>query len=306
MTAINGFLVIDKPQGVTSNDVLKTLKRTFGKIKCGHAGTLDPLATGVLPIALGEATKVLPYIQKQTKGYRFEVTWGEQRTTDDLEGEILFESPERPLLEDIEAILPRFRGRIEQSPPRFSAVKIEGRRAYDLARKNKEFKIKPRTVEIQSLQLISIPDKSRAVFELICSPGTYVRSLARDMGQTLGCYGYASLIDRTFSGPFSKSQALSLEMLAISPQNVIQRDHMISIDSVLDDIPAIVLPSLSEKRLRNGGVVRVPFHRLRESGAREGRPVLCLSEHKTPLGIALVKESMLHPERLFNIFEEKG
>lgn len=301
MTDINGFLIIDKPRGMTSNDVLKILKRTFGKVKCGHAGTLDPLATGVLPIAFGEATKALPYIRDQTKGYRFEVTWGEQRTTDDEEGEVLHTSPKRPSETDIEALLPRFRGLIQQIPPRFSAVKIEGKRAYDMARQNKDFEIKARQVEVKSLQLISMLDKGRALFDLICSSGTYVRSLARDMGEAFGCYGYASMIDRTFSGPFAKSQGVSLEMLAISPQNVIQRDHMVSINSVLDDIPAIVLPHLTEKRLKNGGVVRVPFHQLRESGAREGDSVLCLSERSIPLGIAVVKESALQPERLFNL-----
>src|SRR5690606_13807196 len=194
---VSGWLVFDKPVGMGSTEAVAKIKRLFGAEKAGHAGTLDPLASGMLPIALGEATKTVPYVMDGDKVYRFTVAWGEERTTDDREGEASARSDARPERQAILDLLPDFTGVIMQVPPRFSAIKIAGERAYDLAREGEEVEIPPREVEIGRLELISCPDADHAVFEIECGKGTYVRSLARDFGRRLGCYGHVSELRRT-------------------------------------------------------------------------------------------------------------
>jgi tRNA pseudouridine55 synthase len=179
--------------------------------KVGHAGTLDPLATGVLPIALGEATKTVSYAVDDEKGYAFTVRWGIETTTDDAEGEAINVSDARPTVADIEAVLDRFTGAIEQVPPKFSAIKVNGNRAYDLARDGEDVELKARTVEISDLAVVDTPDDDRTVFEAVCGKGTYVRSLARDIGRALGCYGHVAALRRTRVGPFSLEDCVTLE-----------------------------------------------------------------------------------------------
>ncbi|KZL19602.1 tRNA pseudouridine synthase B [Pseudovibrio axinellae] len=210
---VNGWLVLDKPLTLTSNDALGQLKRIFHPEKVGHAGTLDPLATGCLPIAFGEATKTVPHVMDGRKVYRFEVTWGTQTTSDDAEGEAVKTSDVRPTSDEIQAVLPDFRGRIEQTPPIFSAIKVDGNRAYDLAREGEDVKLEPRVIEVHRLDLVECPDQDRAIFEAECGKGTYVRALARDLGERLGTCGYVTDLRRLLVGPFGEEQMVTLDEL---------------------------------------------------------------------------------------------
>ena len=210
---VNGWLVLDKPVGMTSTHAVSVVKRVFQAKRAGHAGTLDPLASGLLPIALGEATKTVPFVMDGRKIYRFTVRWGEERDTDDAEGRVAETSAERPSADAIRALLPRFTGRIEQVPPRFSAVKIEGERAYDLARDGEVVELAPRTIEVHRLELVETPDPDHTVLAAECGKGTYVRALARDLGRLLGCFGHVSALRRTAVGPFTEDIAVSLEAL---------------------------------------------------------------------------------------------
>lgn len=210
---VNGWLVLDKPLGRTSTQALGAVKRLFDAQKAGHAGTLDPLATGILPIAFGEATKTVPYAVDGEKAYRFTVTWGAERTTDDIEGEIVATSDLRPTLDDIEALLPQFIGEISQVPPQFSAIKVAGNRAYDLARDGEVVELQARTVVIEDLRLTEFVDADTAVFEAECGKGTYVRAIARDMGRALGCRGHVSELRRLAVGPFTEIEAVTMDEL---------------------------------------------------------------------------------------------
>jgi tRNA pseudouridine55 synthase len=210
---INGWIVLDKPVGMTSTQAVGKVRWLFHAQKAGHAGTLDPLATGVLPIALGEATKTVPYAVDGLKAYRFTVRWGIETDTDDAEGRSMATSDNRPTQREIEAILPDFHGEILQTPPQFSAIKIEGERAYDLARSGETVKLEPRPVEIERLDLVDMPDRDTAVFEAECGRGTYVRALARDMGRMLGCYGHVSALRRTRVAAFRAENAVTIAEL---------------------------------------------------------------------------------------------
>ncbi len=210
---VHGWVIIDKPVGMTSTFAVSVVKRLFCAKRAGHAGTLDPLASGCLPIALGEATKTVPFVMEGRKSYRFTVRWGEQRDTDDAEGRVIETSPQRPDAAAIAALLPRFLGTIAQVPPRFSAVKIEGERAYDLARDGEAVELEPRPVTIYRLELVETPDADHALFEAECGKGAYVRGLARDMGRALACWGHVSALRRTAVGPFGEPDMISLAEL---------------------------------------------------------------------------------------------
>ena len=210
---INGWLVLDKPSGPTSTAVVNRARRALDARKAGHGGTLDPLATGVLPIALGEATKTVAYVMSDSKSYRFTVRWGQSTRTDDAEGEIIAESERRPSAAEIAAILPRFRGVIDQVPPIYSAIKVAGQRAYDLAREEADFELAPRPVRIDLIELAEQPDQDHATFDVTCGKGAYMRSLARDMGALLDCPAHIVALRRTRVGPFHEDDAISLESL---------------------------------------------------------------------------------------------
>ena len=210
---VSGWLVFDKPKGMGSTDAVSKVKWLYGAEKAGHAGTLDPLASGMLPIALGEATKTVPYVQDGAKVYRFTVAWGEERTTDDLEGAVTKTSDARPDEAAIRAAMPKYPGIIMQVPPQFSAIKIGGERAYDLAREGEAVDIPAREVEIGRFNLIEMPDADSAVFEIECGKGTYVRSLARDMGRDLGCFGHIADLRRTEVFPFTPEDFVTLDEL---------------------------------------------------------------------------------------------
>jgi tRNA pseudouridine55 synthase len=210
---VHGWVVLDKPQGMTSTQAVGAVRRLFDAQKAGHAGTLDPLATGILPIALGEATKTVPFAVDGQKTYRFTVRWGVETDTDDAEGTVTRESAERPTRAAIESLLPQFVGEIMQVPPAFSALKIDGERAYDLARSGEAVELAPRQVLIDRLDLVDMPSADVAVFAAECGKGTYVRSLARDLGRLLGCYGHVIALRRTQVGPFGEDAAVPLEEL---------------------------------------------------------------------------------------------
>src|SRR5436190_10205944 len=197
---VHGWLGLDKPIGMTSTHAVGTVKRLFVARRAGHAGTLDPLASGLLPIALGEATKTVSFIMEGRKIYSFAVRWGEERDTDDAEGRVIATSAERPSSDAIRAIVARFTGTIEQVPPRFSAVKIKGERAYDLARDGESVTLEARSIEVHRLDLVEMPDCDHAVFAAECGKGAYVRALARDMGRALGCLGNVISLRRTAVG----------------------------------------------------------------------------------------------------------
>ena len=208
--AVSGWLVVDKPAGVTSAAVVNKVKWAFSAQKAGHAGTLDPAATGVLAVALGEATKTVSYITDALKCYRFMVTLGAATTTDDAEGEVIATSPARPTDADIAAALAQFRGDIQQTPPQFSAVKVDGARAYDLAREGQVMDLAPRPLWVERLDLITRPDPDHVELDMVCGKGGYVRAIARDLGQVLGCLGHVQWLRRTWSGPFISAEGISL------------------------------------------------------------------------------------------------
>jgi tRNA pseudouridine55 synthase len=252
----HGWLVIDKPAGVTSNHVVGFVRRALA-VKVGHAGTLDPLASGVLPLALGEATKTAAYAMSGRKRYRFRVRWGVARDTLDSEGVIIGETPHRPLAEEIAAVLPCFLGRIAQTPPAHSAIKIGGRRAYALARAGTPPALAARLVEIFELSLIACEDRDHASFEASVGKGTYVRALARDLALALGTLGHVVELRRLSVGRFGEGQAISLDFVDRHRHSLSASGHLLPLETALDDIPALALTAAEAVRLCQGQHVRL-------------------------------------------------
>jgi tRNA pseudouridine55 synthase len=249
---VHGWLIVDKPAGTTSAQVVAAVRRGTIARKVGHAGTLDPLATGVLPVALGEATKTVRFAMTGAKTYRFTIRWGEARSTDDAEGEITSTSDVRPTTDQLRDALATMTGRIEQVPPAYSAVHVSGRRAYALARSGHKVELAPRPTMIYRFELIAAPDRDHAVLEVQCGKGTYVRSLARDLAACLGTVGHVSSLRRTAVGPFTEAQAISLETARSLRHSPAAFRHLLPVETVLDDIPAVVLTDTEAKRLRSG------------------------------------------------------
>ena len=255
--AIHGWIIIDKPGGLSSNAVVGRVRRLTGAAKVGHAGTLDPMATGVLPMALGEATKIVSYLMDGAKAYRFTVRWGEQRDTDDAEGEVVATSDARPAKEQILVVLGNFIGDIEQVPPVFSAIKIEGKRAYALARADQAPEMKPRTIHIEDLKLLSVVDADHAEFEAVSGKGAYMRSLARDLGTALGTVGHIVQLRRIAVGPFDEKQAISLDKLESLRHSAPLSEYLLPVETVLDDIPALALTETEARKLNQGQAIPV-------------------------------------------------
>jgi tRNA pseudouridine55 synthase len=249
---LDGWLIIDKPPGLTSTDVVNRVRRAFDAQKAGHGGTLDPLATGVLPIALGEATKTVPFVMDGRKEYRFTVRFGEARSTEDGEGEVTATSDNRPTDAAIRAALAGFLGEIDQTPPAFSALKIDGQRAYDLARAGEVVEMKSRKVTIGRLELLDRPDADHADFVVGCGKGTYIRSLGRDLAVALGTVGYLSALRRTVAGPFREEAAISLSKLEALGHNSRLLGALAPVATALDDIPALALTDAQADLLRHG------------------------------------------------------
>jgi tRNA pseudouridine55 synthase len=298
---VHGWVVLDKPIGMTSTHAVAVIKHLFAAKRAGHAGTLDPLASGCLPIALGEATKTVPFVVDGRKSYRFTVRWGEERDTDDAEGRIVDTSARRPDATAIQAALPRFAGTIEQVPPRFSAIKIEGERAYDLAREGEIVEIAPRAVTIHRLDLVDLPDPDHAVLAAECGKGTYVRALARDLGRTLGALGHVSALCRDRVGPFAKGDMISLERLeslchraAAGEGNL--ADLLLPVETALDDIPALAVSPADAARLQRGQAVL-----LRGRDAAIVRGTIQVGSSGQLVAIAEVDRGEIVPKRVFNL-----
>jgi len=294
---VHGWLIFDKPQGINSTGAVAQVKRLYDAEKAGHAGTLDPLATGVLPIAFGEATKTVPFVVEGSKAYRFTVRFGIETDTDDAEGKEVAKSDARPSRSEIEATLSRFTGEITQVPPRFSALKVDGARAYDLARDEEEFELEPRSVSIARLTLIAHPDKDHCVLEAECGKGTYVRALARDLGRALGTLGHVAALRRTRVGPFGEENAVSLATLErLIPDREALLAAIEPVEIALRDIPALAISAADAARLRRGQPVL-----LRGRDA----PILAGTVYATTRGtlvaVGEVSEGELKPRRIFNL-----
>jgi tRNA pseudouridine55 synthase len=298
---VHGWVIVDKPVGMTSTYAVGMVKRLFCAKRAGHAGTLDPLASGCLPIALGEATKTVPFVMEGKKSYRFTVRWGEARDTDDAEGRVIETSVARPDAAAIAAILPRFIGTIAQVPPRFSAVKIEGERAYDLARDGEAVELTARPVTIHRLDLVETPDADHAVFEAECGKGAYVRGLARDMGRALGCFGHVAALRRTSVGPFGEPAMISLEALEAlwhraAAGEASLADALEPVETALDDIPALAVSRADAARLQRGQAVL-----LRGRDAPILRGTVYVTTAGRLIALAEVDRGEIVPRRVFNL-----
>jgi tRNA pseudouridine55 synthase len=301
---VHGWVVLDKPVGMSSTQAVSVVKRLFQAKRAGHAGTLDPLASGVLPIALGEATKTVPFVMEGRKVYRFTVRWGEERDTDDAEGRVIDRSTERPTAQAIAELLPRFTGQITQVPPRFSAVKIDGERAYDLARDGEVVEMAPRPVEIHRLELIETPDPDHAKFIAECGKGTYVRALARDLSRALGCLGHVIALRRTAVGPFEDEVAVSLDTLQrFHPDDVgaLEEAALLPVESGVAALPALRVSAADAGRLARGQAVLL---RGRDAPVIAGW--VSVSSHGALIALAEVEKGELRPRRIFNLSRGQG
>ena len=296
---VHGWIVLDKPVGMSSTHAVSVVKRLLQAKRAGHAGTLDPLASGVLPIALGEATKTVSFVMEGRKVYRFTVRWGEERDTDDAEGRITAVSAERPSADAISAALPRFVGQITQVPPRFSAIKIDGERAYDLARDGESVEIAARPVEIHRLELIETADQDHAKFMAECGKGTYVRALARDLGRMLGCQGHVAALRRTAVGPFGENVGVRLDALQrLRPDETAaaERAALLPVEAGLAALPALRVSSADAGRLARGQAVLL---RGRDAPVMAGW--VAVSSQGALIALAEVEKGELRPRRIFNL-----
>jgi tRNA pseudouridine55 synthase len=289
---INGWVVLDKPVGMTSSGAVSVLKQLYCAKKAGHSGTLDPLASGILPIALGEATKTVPFVQNSEKAYEFVIGWGAETDTDDADGEIIVTSDRRPETAEITAILPAFTGPIMQQPPSFSAVRVGGRRAYDLARAGTALTLAARPVCIHSLALISASAHT-ARFRTDCGKGTYVRALARDLGRHLRCFAHVIELRRTRVGPFTLEQANCLSTLTRAPEAA--SAAILCVAAGLAGLPGIVVDRSAAARLRRGQPILVRDPAAPVSGAAYA---IC---GDTPVAIGAIDAGALVPSRVFNL-----
>ena len=297
---VHGWLIFDKPKGINSTRAVGLVKSLYDAAKAGHAGTLDPLATGVLPIALGEATKTVPFVVEGSKVYRFTVRFGIETNTDDAEGKVTASSDRRPSSPEIEATLPRFTGEIIQVPPRFSALKVEGARAYELARDEEQFELEPRPVSIARLTLVAHPDKDHCILETECGKGTYVRALARDLGVALGTLAHVTELRRTRVGPFAEEGAISLAKLEELGHSAAGREALLGVlqpvETALDDIPALAISGQDAARLKRGQPVLL---RGRDAPILKG-PVYATSRGSL-VAVGEVSQGELRPTRVFNL-----
>jgi len=310
---VSGWIIFDKPKGMGSTQAVAKIKWLFNAEKAGHAGTLDPLASGLLPIALGEATKTVPYIMEGAKIYHFRIAWGEERVTDDLEGEVTKTCAKRPRREEIEALLPQYTGVIMQKPPQFSAIKIAGQRAYDLAREGEVLDIPAREVEILSLDIIEMCDNGDTIFAIECGKGTYVRSLARDMGRDLGCYGYIAELRRLEVAPFTKEDMVTLATLeAACPPKPEKNDEappaLLMARRDFTDLDALLVPT-------GAALASLPHFPLGDEQAfhiRQGHAIIlrgrdiamnveeaCVTHKGKVLALGIIERGQFQPKRVF-------
>ena len=300
--AVHGWVIVDKSRGMTSTQVVGRIRRVFDARKVGHGGTLDPLATGLLPIALGEATKTVAYVMDGAKTYRFTLRWGQGTSTDDAEGEVIEESARRPTDAEIGAVLSRFVGEIEQVPPTFSAIKVAGRRAYDLARAREAVDLAPRRVRIDDLSLLGMDDADHAIFEAKCGKGTYMRALARDIGHALGTCAHVVALRRTAVGPFAEAHAILLESIEALRHSAAALEHLLPVEAALDDIPALALTEAEANRLRCGQAVsflaRANVERIKDLKLGS---VVCAMAADKPVALARFEAGEIRPIRVLNL-----
>ena len=292
---ISGWLVVDKPAGLTSTTVVNKVRWAFQAKKAGHAGTLDPDATGILAVALGEATKTVPFITDALKCYTFVVKFGEATNTDDAEGQVIASSDQRPSDEAVAAGLSGFEGDIMQVPPKFSAVKIDGERAYALARAGEDVEIEPRPLFIESLALIERPDSDHVELEMICGKGGYVRSIARDLGETLGCFGHVKSLRRIWSGPFELEDAVTLDQIEMLARTEQIDDLLLPLSAGLTDLPELPATAEGAARMRNGNPGMVMA-----SNVEYGETAWA-SYQGQPVAVGSYRSGELHPSRVFNL-----
>ena len=294
---ISGWLVVDKPAGMTSTAVVSKVRWALDARKAGHAGTLDPDATGVLAIALGEATKTVPYITDAMKAYEFTIRLGQATNTDDAEGEVIAESDVRPGEEAIKQALGQFIGDIDQVPPQFSAVKIDGERAYKRARDGETMEIAARPLFVESLILTDVPDPDHVTLEMVCGKGGYVRSIARDLGEALGCHAHVRRLRRIWSGPFDAEDGLTMDRIEALAQTPELDEHILPLEVALADLPEVTATAEGAQRLRNGNPGMVI--------ARDvdyGEECWASFDGKA-VAIGRYKSGELHPSRVLNTGE---
>ena len=302
---VHGWVVLDKPLGMTSTQAVGAVRRIFDAQKAGHAGTLDPMATGILAIALGEATKTVPYAMDADKTYRFTATWGESRDSDDAEGKVTGTSDRRPTKEEIQALLPRFTGVLNQTPPAYSAIKVAGERAYDLARDGEEVVLAPREVEVFEARLLDA-QKDQAEFEILCGKGTYVRSWVRDIALALGTLGYVSALRRTRLGGWDEKDAVGLDTLTPFMHSPAAFGYLRPLATALDGIPALAVSGPDTVRIRSGNPILIRanlFARMKDGfgdGELSGQTVYLKDEEGSPVALAEIAEGELRPFRVFN------
>ncbi len=294
---VHGWLVVDKPLGITSSAVVNKAKWAFDAQKAGHAGTLDPEASGVLAIAFGEATKTVPFVTDSMKAYRFTVRLGQATNTDDGEGEVIQESELRPSEPTIRSALAEFSGDIMQVPPKFSAVKVDGERAYKLARDGENLELAARPLFVESLELIDMPDADHAVLEMVCGKGGYVRSIARDLGAALGCYGHVVALRRLWAGPFELDDAIDFELLNAQAKDPALDQHLLPLEAGVHDLPELKTTPEGAVKLRNGNPGMVVA-----SDVEYGDECWASLDDK-PVAIGIYKSGELHPNRVF-VLEE--
>ena len=291
---IHGWLIVDKPAGVTSTAVVNKVKWALDAQKAGHAGTLDPDATGVLAVALGEATKTIPYITDALKCYHFMVRLGAQTTTDDAGGAVLFTSATRPSDDDIAQALAAFRGDIQQVPPQFSAVKVDGDRAYDLAREGQVMELAPRDLFVESLTMVARPDADHVELDMVCGKGGYVRSIARDLGAALGCLGHVLWLRRVWSGPFDVHDGVTMDIVEAEAKTDALAQRLLPLEVALADLPELPATPEGAVRLRNGNAGMVLT-----SSAQYGDEAWA-SYQGSAVAVGVYKAGELHPNRVFN------
>jgi tRNA pseudouridine55 synthase len=303
---VHGWVILDKPIGMTSTQAVSKVRTIFDAQKAGHAGTLDPLATGILAIALGEATKTVPYAMDADKTYRFTAAWGEARDTDDTEGKVTATSDHRPTRAEIEAVLPRFTGPLTQVPPAYSAIKVQGERAYDLARDGEEVVLEPRTVQVFESRLLDA-QTDQAEFEIRCGKGTYVRSWVRDIALALGTVGHVSALRRTRLGSWDEKAATALETLTPFMHSPAAFGYLRPLSTALDGIPALAVSGPDTVRIRSGNPILIRanlFAKLQdgfsETGELSGLTVFLKDEEGAPVALAEIAEGELRPFRVFN------
>jgi tRNA pseudouridine55 synthase len=305
--AVSGWVCLDKPYDATSTHAVSRVRRIFNAQKGGHAGTLDPLATGILPIALGEATKTVPFLVDADKAYRFTVAWGRTTATGDREGETVAESAVRPTSAEVEAVLPEFVGEISQVPPAYSAIKVDGERAYDLARAGETVELAARQVVIHSARIAEVPDADHVTLEIECGKGTYVRALARDLAARLGACGHVAALRRTRVGPFTDASAVTLELLEDLGHKARQSEALLPVETALDDIPVLAVTTEDAFRLKQGrSIVLVPrqVETLR-AGLKPGSRTVSAMAGGALVALCEMRAGRLEPSRVFHL-EQSG